>query len=234
MAISIAYIHIYNKPIIKTLYHTVNITSTEAELFSMRCGINQAVNIPGISKIVIIIDSIYAIKRIFDSSLRLFQIHAASISNKLREFFLLSTNNLIEFWECPSCCNWLLHKMVDRKTKQFCQIPLFPCKLSWDFSKKSEYDNIIKNWKITFQALDLRGHQFLNLVNNDNNPIKLSYVNDGLWFKYFRHSNSLDTRAMRAIVNHALLGEYRLRFFLRKEFKCPCGLYPIKSRHYIL
>ena len=40
MAMSIAYIHIHNKPIIKTLYHVVNTTSTEAKLFAMRCGIN--------------------------------------------------------------------------------------------------------------------------------------------------------------------------------------------------
>ena len=87
---------------------------------------------------------------------------------------------------------------------------------------------------MTFQALDLRGCQFLNLVNDDNNLIKSSYVNSGLWFKYFRHSNSLCIRVMRAIVNHAPISEYRLRFFLREEFKCSYSLYPIKSRHHIL
>jgi len=40
VAISIAYVYIHNKPVIKTLYHMVNITSTEAKLFAMRCGIN--------------------------------------------------------------------------------------------------------------------------------------------------------------------------------------------------
>ena len=40
MAMSIAYIHIHDKPVIKTLYHVVNITSIEAKLFAMRCGIN--------------------------------------------------------------------------------------------------------------------------------------------------------------------------------------------------
>jgi len=50
----------------------VKITFTKAELFSIRYGINQAVNIPEISKIVIITDSIHAMKRIFDSSLHLF------------------------------------------------------------------------------------------------------------------------------------------------------------------
>lgn len=158
VATSIAHIYIYDKSIIKTLYHMVNIIFTEAELFFIKCSINQAVNIPGISKITITTDSIHAMKRIFDSSLHLFQIHVVSISNELREFFLLSTNNSIKFWECLSHCNWSLYKTVDRETKQSHQIPLFPCKLSWDFRKKSEYNNIIKNWKMTFQALDLRGH----------------------------------------------------------------------------
>ena len=40
MATSITYIHIHNKSVIKTLYHTVNVMITEAELFTIRCGIN--------------------------------------------------------------------------------------------------------------------------------------------------------------------------------------------------
>jgi len=93
--------------------------------------------------------------------------------------------------------------VVDKETKQFHHILLSPCKLSWDFSKKSEYNNIIKNWKMTFQALDLKKYYFLDLVDNNDNLIELSYVNDRSWLKYFEHSNSLCTRAMRAIVNHA-------------------------------
>jgi len=123
---------------------------------------------------------------------------------------------------------------VDRETKQFHCTPLFPCKSFWDFSKKSECDNIIKNWKMTFQASDLKGCHFLDLVDNDDNPIKPSYANGGSWLKYFGHSNSLCTRAMRAIVNHAPIGEYRLKFFPQEEFKCLCGLYPIETRRHIL
>ena len=39
---------------------------------------------------------------------------------------------------------------------------------------------------------------------------------------------------MRAIVNHVPISKYRLQFFPKEEFKCLCGFYPIKSRHYIL
>jgi len=54
------------------------------------------------------------------------------------------------------------------------------------------------------------------------------------WLKYFGHSNLLCTRATRAIVNHAPIGEYRLRFFPREDFACPYGEYPIETRCHIL
>jgi len=102
MATSIAYIHACNKPIIKTMHYAVNITSTEAKLFAIICSINQAVNLPGISKIVIITDSIHAVKRIFKSLIHPFQTHSAFISKELRKFFLTNNDNSIAFLECPS------------------------------------------------------------------------------------------------------------------------------------
>ena len=40
IATSISHIHIQDEPITKTLHHTVNVTSTEAELFTIRYGVN--------------------------------------------------------------------------------------------------------------------------------------------------------------------------------------------------
>ena len=87
---------------------------------------------------------------------------------------------------------------------------------------------------MTFQVSDMKGKHFLDLVNNDNNTIEPSYIKEGLWLKYFGHSNSLCTRVSRAITNHALIDEYRLRFFPRKEFSCSCKQYPIETRCHIL
>ena len=61
-----------------------------------------------------------------------------------------------------------------------------------------------------FQASDLKEHQFLELIDDNNNPIKLSYVNSGLWLKVISHSNSLCVRTTRAIINHTPIGKYRL------------------------
>ena len=87
---------------------------------------------------------------------------------------------------------------------------------------------------MTFQALDLKGRQFLNLLDDNFNVIEPSYAKGDSWLKTFGHLNSLCACATRAITNYALIGEYRLRFFPREEFKCLCGTYPIESRHHIL
>ena len=85
-----------------------------------------------------------------------------------------------------------------------------------------------------FQTSDLKEKHFLNLIDSDNNIIEPLYIKGGSQLKSFGHSNFLYTRALREITNHIPIGEYRLRFFPREEFSCPCGLYSIKKRYHIL
>jgi len=112
--------------------------------------------------------------------------------------------------------------------------PVYLCKTSWNYSKKTECDDILNIWKMTFQASNGKENQFLDLLDDNSCVIEPSYVKEGPWLQLFGHSNLLCVCVLRAITNHALIGEYRLRFFLRKEFKCLCGVYPIESRRYIL
>ena len=228
-ATSILHTHIPNRPLSRTIHHSTFVTSMEAELFAIRCGINQALSVDNISKIIIVTDSIHTARKIFGSLSHLCQIHGVAILEELCRFFSKNSANSIEFWECPSCLNWHLHKAVDYKLKASNPTPIFPCKMSWDYSKKSECDDILQNWKMTFQASDGKGWHFLNLLNDNLNDIKPFYAKGGPWLQLFGHSNGLCAYASRAITNHAPIGEYRLRFFPREEFKCPCGLYPIES-----
>ena len=87
---------------------------------------------------------------------------------------------------------------------------------------------------MTFQASDNREHHFLDLLNNDSNPLEPSTANSRPWLKYFGYFNLLCARATRAIVNHTLIGEYRLKFFTREEFKCLCSEYSIETRCHTL
>ena len=139
-----------NKPLTKTIHHIVLITSTEAELFAIRYGINQAINFNNIAKIIVVTDFIHAARKIFDSSVHLYQIQSAAILSKLHKFFNYHKDNFIEFWKCPSCFKWCLYGKVDKETKLLHITPLYPCKSLWEFSKKSECDNIANAWKIMF------------------------------------------------------------------------------------
>ena len=55
-------------------------------------------------------------------------------------------------------------------------MPFLPCKNLWDFSKKNKSDNIVNIWKMTFQAPNLKENQFLDLLDDDNNIIELTYI----------------------------------------------------------
>jgi len=94
-------------------------------------------------------------------------------------------------------------------------------------------DDIIKQWKMTFQALDGKEKHFLDLLDDNFDTIKPAYTKGELWLQAFSYSNLLCAWAMRAITNHTPIGEFCLRFFPNKDFKCPC-FYPIESRRHIL
>ena len=94
---SIAHVHIHDSSVVKTIHHTVNITSTEAELFVIRCGLNQAIWLTNIEHIIVITDSMHTTKTIFNLSIHLYQIQLAAIFKEIREFFKRNCLNSIDF-----------------------------------------------------------------------------------------------------------------------------------------
>jgi len=72
IAISILHTHTYNRLIIKMIHHVVHITSTEVELFAIRCSINQALNLDNVSKVIVITDFIHMARKIFEPSIYLY------------------------------------------------------------------------------------------------------------------------------------------------------------------
>jgi len=116
---SIAHMYTYNKHLTKMIHYTVLITSTEAELFAIRCGINQAMNLNSIAKIIVVTDSIHVARKIFNPSVHPYQIQSVSILSELHNFFNRHEDNTIKFWECPSHLKWHLHNKVNKETKSF-------------------------------------------------------------------------------------------------------------------
>ena len=140
--------------------------------------------------IIVITDTIHTVRKIFDSSFHLYQLHSIAISQDLKAFFNKSSNNSIAFWDCLSSANWHSHLAVNKETKQFNIDPIFSYK-SWDFSKKEECDSILQNWQMTFQALNYKGNNFLDLTNGNSYHTKPTYTKNSTWLKHFEHSNTL-------------------------------------------
>ena len=129
--------------------------------------------------IIIVTNSIYTANKIFDPSSHPFQKHVVSILKELCSFFSYHPDNYIEFWECLSHFKWHFHKAIDSETKSFRLTPTYPSKLSWDFSRKLECDDLANRWKMIFQASDLKSNQFLDLMNGNNKPLELSHIKGG-------------------------------------------------------
>ena len=123
---SISHIYSFNKLVVKTLHRAINVTTAKAKLFTIQCGINQAVAISNINCIIVITDSLHTTRKIFNSSVHPYQIHSAVVSQELREFFSKDIHNYIKFWDCPSKQKWLF--LVDKETKNIVSILLFLCK----------------------------------------------------------------------------------------------------------
>lgn len=87
---------------------------------------------------------------------------------------------------------------------------------------------------MTFQILDLKRNNSLDLVDGNNKILELLYYKNGTWLQFFGHSNSLCTRVTKVITNHTPIREYHLQFFPREDFSCLCNLHPIKMRCHIL
>ena len=84
----IVYIQSGHIIIAKTIHYAINIiSSTKAKLFTIRCRINQAIQVFNASYIIIITDSIYLANQIFDSSSYSYQLQFIAIAQDLSTFF---------------------------------------------------------------------------------------------------------------------------------------------------
>jgi len=99
---SIAYVFSEPNIIVKTIHYTVNVTSTETELFVIRCRINQVIQVTDTSHIIIVTNAIHLVRHIFDSSSHLYQLQSIVIAQDLRIFFEKNIYNSIKFCNCSS------------------------------------------------------------------------------------------------------------------------------------
>jgi len=119
-----------------------------------------------------------------------YQMQSIAITQDLRKFFYKNPENSIDFGNVLVKPNGNIMQFLKKKKTVHLK-PLFPCKLSWDFSIKEESNTIIHKWQITFQISDLKGNHFLNLLNDNYLLIKLFYMKSGPWLNVKDESSGL-------------------------------------------
>ena len=64
---SISHIHLGYNILAKTIHHVINVISTEIELFAIRCRVNQVIQVINVTYTIVITDTIYLARQIFNS-----------------------------------------------------------------------------------------------------------------------------------------------------------------------
>ena len=218
----------------KKVHHIVNVTTTEAELFSIRCSITQAYQIFDLMptrSLLLLISFIWPNKYLTHQ--QFFPNPINKSGPKPQGFCNRDLSNTVKFWECSNKSLWPPHVTVDKETEQHMFVPQFPYKNSQNYSKKEECNNIIHIWQMTFQTSDLKDRNFFNLLDKKGLSITLTYMKEGAWLKHFSHLNILYARATRTITNHAAIEECYLQFFPKESFECLCSVFPIEIIFFI-
>jgi len=69
---------------------------------AMRIGLEFTLSMENIKYITLITDSIYAAKKIFDTTMHPHQSLITPLATKIHEFFAKSADHIISIWHCPS------------------------------------------------------------------------------------------------------------------------------------
>ncbi|EKM74077.1 hypothetical protein AGABI1DRAFT_95888 [Agaricus bisporus var. burnettii JB137-S8] len=81
-----------------------------------------------------------------------------------------------------------------------------------------------------------KGNSWYEITDKEGNEVLPSHIQGGPWFQTYQgvkaaNNSPLFARLMRVMCNHALIGEYRVRFFPNKPYKaCQCDLKSPETR----
>ncbi|KAK1219510.1 hypothetical protein PQX77_017778, partial [Marasmius sp. AFHP31] len=92
---------------------------------------------------------------------------------------------------------------------------------SLDYLRKKAADACRDAWVTRFQEAQYKGRQFLELNDLKGKFLRPKYTSGGTWLPYIGRTNSLTSRVIRCITNHAPVGEYYRRFHIPESEDAP-------------
>jgi len=170
---------------------TINVTSIEAELMAICIGPISAMENNNTQNIIVLTNSISAVSKVLEFHVNSLQNSVIPLTSRIKTFLEKDRRNAIHFWYCSSKAEWPRHKLVNDQVKAAIDAPTLPSRNSFLFSKKKEYDDILKEWQTTFLTSCKRGQLFLDFKDEKECVIKPIYAKKESWLPFIGFTNSL-------------------------------------------
>ncbi|KAK1221827.1 hypothetical protein PQX77_015362 [Marasmius sp. AFHP31] len=175
-------------------------------------------------RITVFTDSIAAAERAVDPSLHSGQAHSLAVCKALNEWLREDDDREIKFVEVPSSAKWSVHHSAHLFVRGLPPVGVGSApQTSLNCLCKRATDACQDTWVTRFQEAKYKGGQFLELNNLKGKPLQPKYTSGGTWLPHIGHTNSLTSRVIRCITNHAPVGEYYRRFHIPESEDCRCG-----------
>jgi len=169
-------------------------TALDAELFAIRLGVVKATFFD-VKYIVIITDSLTAVRRAVDASVHSGQAHSLAIVQALRGFFTNRPDRSIHFWDSPSKAQWSLHFLAHKDaTSTKIAAGCHPATLL-DALRSKSAAAYLNAWRTSFARPSSQGCHFLPLKGGIKNLLQPSYAKGGGWLLFIGESVTLCARA---------------------------------------
>jgi hypothetical protein len=211
------------------------VLASDAELFAIRAAVCKATGFVNCDRIVLFTDSIGMAKRAVDPSIHSGQAHSLAVCKALNTWLSVSPDRRVDFIETPSKLKWGIQHAAHLRARSLPPV-LAGARpdTSLDSVRKEVTNSAIDSWATMSKKDEYLGHQFLILRDPKGKRLRPTYSNGGMWLRNVNEDNALCARFCRAILNHALTGEYYRRFNIpgHETHECECGC-PMQSRHHI-
>jgi len=150
----------------------MNVTLVEAKLMVIRFGLSFALDSHDNCNITVITNSLVTARKIIESHVNSLQAVVVPLALKIKTFLSKDNHNTIQFWHCPNKAKWPRHQLIDKQAKESHDLPTFPSKSSYFFSRKKECDDILCEWQTLFLTNPNKVQLFMKLEDTKLKTIK--------------------------------------------------------------
>ncbi len=154
----------------------------DAELTAIRFAIEGALQLEGVTRIVIFTSHLSSAKIACDPSVHSSQGVSLAVCRALLKWFAEVPKATIDFVDVPTIFGWAPHKGVHDYLRTLPRVPGVCPALTYDSVRSWATDEVNETWRRTFfRDPSYAGRQFLNMRDTKGNTLKPSYFSGGTW-----------------------------------------------------